>query len=36
MSLVLLSPQFVFNGVVLSQYFEVTMADAHLFLIPEG
>lgn len=32
-SLVLLSPQFVFNGVVLSQYFEATMVDTHLFLV---
>lgn len=33
MSLVLLSHQFVVNGVVLSQYFEETVVDTHLSLV---
>lgn len=35
-SLVLLSPQFVFTRVVLSQNFQETMVDTSLFLVPDG
>lgn len=33
MSLTLLSPQFVINGVVLSQYLEEMVVDTHLSLV---
>lgn len=36
MSLVLLSPEFVFTRVVLSQNFQETMVDTSLFLVPDG
>lgn len=36
MSLVLLSPQFVVNGVVLSQYLEEMVVDTHLCPVPDG